>query len=123
MQVNAHLYPLTDAAIVCVREANKSSAAPSPPPCIASGAVNQLDSLRDGRWQRALSRVRLEFNRTYEFVMQWDALKGGYVAADALLVESVVLYNGDGGDGVVVEHNNTVVIGPMDSRILTKIKY
>ena len=118
MQVNAHFYPLTDGARVCVREAPPS---PSTAPCIASGVVDQFSGPRDGRWQRALNAVALEFNKTYEFSLQWDALRGGYVAADALLVESVSLYNG-GDECEIDSQQNTVVVGPMDSRILIKFK-
>ena len=69
----------------------------------------------DGRWQRALAGVALTFNVTYEFSIMWDAFRGGYVAVDALLVESTSLYNGD--DAPLGEN---VVIGPMDSRIFVK---
>ena len=64
---------------------------------------------RDGRWQTALSHVRLEFN---EFIVEWDSCRGGYAAVDALLVESESLYNG--AEGTMT----TVTVGAMDSRIL-----
>jgi hypothetical protein len=81
--VNAHFYPLTDAAKVCVREVvapavGEGSAQPCSGPCIASGTVDQMYSgPHDGRWQRALSAVPLVFNRSYEFAVTWDAMRGG----------------------------------------------
>jgi len=129
--VNPHLYPLTDAARVCVREVVGSRQSdqdtgssgdqahqqlPCTGPCIASGVVNQMhQGPHDGAWQRALSGVALTFNVTYEFSILWDAFRGGYVAVDALLVESTSLYNGD--DAPVGEK---AVIGPMDARIFIK---
>ena len=119
--VNPHLYPLTDAARVCVRERLDSAHSdqaqqPCVGPCIASGVVDQMyQGPHDGRWQRALSAVPLTFNTSYEFSIQWDAFRGGYVAVDALLVESTTLYNGD-----AVPIGKTAVIGPMDARIFIK---
>ena len=117
--VDAHAYPLSDAAIVCVREAAAlpgRTGAPCSGPCFARGTVDQRGgSLRDGRWQRALSGVALAQNVSYEFSMRWDPAHGGYVAADALLVESQRLYNG-GGERI----GSDVVLGPMDSRIFIK---
>ena len=48
-----------------------------------------------------------------------DAARAGYVAADALLVESQTKYNG-GGEAVpaTLEIGDTVNVGAMDSRIL-----
>jgi hypothetical protein len=80
--------------------------------CIARGSVDQLNNVRDGGWQRALSHVPLEFNVSYEFVVEWDASRGGYAAVDALLVESEALYNGAAGT------TTEVTIGAMDARIL-----
>lgn len=119
--VDPHLYPLTDAAQVCVRERLESVHAdqaqqPCVGPCIASGVVNQMyQGPHDGRWQRALSAVPLKFNSTYEFSITWNALRGGYVAVDALLVESTSLYNG--GDAPI---GSVAAIGPMDSRIFIR---
>jgi len=113
--VDAHLYPLTDGAHVCVRElaANVSG---QNMPCILSGRVDQAYSgPRDGHWQPALMGASLRFNQTYEFAVTWDAMRGGYVAVDALLVESQTLYNGGSTIGAP-----TAVVGPMDSRIFVK---
>ena len=88
---------------------------PCTAPCIASGAVDQINSgPRDGSWRRALSGVPLVFNQSYEFSVAWDPMRGGYVAVDALLVESETLYNGGGP----AEEGGEVVVGAMDSRIL-----
>ena len=62
-----------------------------------------------------MSGVALAQNVSYEFSMRWDPAHGGYVAADALLVESQRLYNG-GGERI----GSDVVLGPMDSRIFIK---
>ena len=112
---DAHFYPLTDGALVCVRDLEaRHNAGPCTAPCIASGKVDQINSgPRDGRWQRALSGVPLVFNQSYEFSVTWDPRRGGYVAVDALLIESETLYNG----GVALEAEE-VVVGAMDSRIL-----
>merc|ERR1712032_552783 len=110
--VDAQNYPLSDGVIVCVREATSEA-------CIANGRLDQLRGIRDGRWQRALSAVPLTFNTSYEFSLKWDPLRGGYVAADALLVESVALYNGDDSDEAQ-SIGSSVVLGPMDSRIWIK---
>ena len=48
----------------------------------------------------------------YEFVVEWNASRGGYAAVDALLVESEALYNGAAGT------TTEVTIGAMDARIL-----
>ena len=100
--VDAHLYPLSDGVRVCVRELAEAEAAqdvrtlrgPCTAACIASGTVDQRGNIRDGRWQRALTSVPLISNRSYEFAVTWDYLRGGYAAVDALLVESETLYNG-----------------------------
>eukprot|EP01052_Picozoa_sp_SAG31_P018272 SAG31_NODE_1289_length_8983_cov_9.783543_1_plen_88_part_00 len=71
---------------------------------------------RDGRWQPALKAVPLILNESYDFLVTWDPRRGGYVAVDALLVESHALYNGGAplkDEGAVTE----VVVGAMDSRI------
>jgi hypothetical protein len=122
-------------AKLCIRAADDTTTTattagrqPCSAPCIAAGTLDQINSgPRDGRWQRALSAVPLTFNQSYEFSVTWDPRRGGYVAVDALLVESKALYNGgsplhnekeetegdeDGGGGY------EVVIGAMDSRIL-----
>jgi hypothetical protein len=121
--VDAHFYPLTDAAKVCVREAappsatpvGEGSAQPCRRPCIASGTIDQMyGGPHDGRWQRALSAVPLVLNQSYEFSVTWDAMRGGYAAVDALLIESTTLYNGDELAGAMA------VVGPMDSRIFVK---
>ena len=54
------------------------------------------------------------FNQSYEFSVTWDAMRGGYAAVDALLIESTTLYNGDAPAGA------TAVVGPMDCRIFVK---
>ena len=117
VQVNPHLYPLSDGTLVCLREATiRSAEAPfaqnGGADCIAQGSVDQLNSVRDGGWQRALSHVPLVFNRSYEFIVEWDASRGGYAAVDSLLVESEQLYNG--GAEAMAE----VTVGAMDARIL-----
>eukprot|EP01052_Picozoa_sp_SAG31_P009166 SAG31_NODE_477_length_15150_cov_13.611772_2_plen_104_part_00 len=95
-------------AKLCVREAS------SPTACLASGTLDQINSgPRDGRWQRALSAVPLQFNQSYEFSVTWDPQRGGYVAVDALLVESEALYNG----GAPLKDTDVIVVGAMDSRI------
>eukprot|EP00040_Diaphanoeca_grandis_P002930 m.23137 g.23137 ORF g.23137 m.23137 type:complete len:798 (-) comp14084_c0_seq1:81-2474(-) len=113
--VDAHYYPLTDGAIACVRLAT-SPPSPSPPPsaCIANGLVDQRSGVRDGRWQSALKGVQLQGNVSYTFSLSMDPRRGGYVAADALLVESDTLYNGR------TELQSEVVVGAMDARILLK---
>ena len=112
--VNAHLYPLTDGAHVCIHEL-PSEALNQSKPCILSRAVDQVYSgPRDGHWQPALSGASLTFNKTYEVTVTWNAMRGGYAAADALLVESQTLYNGGSSTGA------TAVVGPMDSRIFVK---
>eukprot|EP01052_Picozoa_sp_SAG31_P017569 SAG31_NODE_1208_length_9381_cov_49.003232_4_plen_356_part_00 len=117
-KVNAHLYPLSDGTLVCLREASNTSRLVGPyaknggADCIAKGSVDQLNNVRDGGWQRALSHVPLQFNVSYEFIVEWDSCRGGYAAVDALLVESEMLYNG------AEEPMTEVTIGAMDSRIL-----
>jgi hypothetical protein len=129
--VDAHFYPLTNGAKLCIRAADDTAATaegrePCSSSCIASGTLDQINSgPRDGRWQRALSAVPLTFNRSYEFSVTWDPRRGGYVAVDALLVESEALYNGgpplekvkegEGGEGGSGGYE--VVVGAMDSRI------
>lgn len=112
-------------ARLCVHEIDDtattgSAQSPCTAACIASGTLDQINSgPRDGRWQQALSAVPLVFNRSYEFSVAWDPRRGGYVAVDALLVESEALYNG----GLPLEEDGEargyeVVVGAMDSRIL-----
>jgi len=110
-KVQAHMYQLTDGALVCVRKANASAG----DACIAKGEVDQCNSVRDGGWQRALSHVPLAFNESYEFVLSWDSSRGGYALIDALLIESETLYNG--GDGTPITE---VTVGAVDARILLK---
>ena len=110
-KVQAHMYQLTDGALVCVRKANTSAGGA----CIAKGEVDQCNSVRDGGWQRALSHVPLAFNESYEFVLSWDSSRGGYALIDALLIESETLYNG--GDGTPITE---VTVGAVDARILLK---
>jgi hypothetical protein len=118
--VNAHLYPLSDGVKVCVREVAQGVAEfdqPCSSPCIAAGTIDQRGGngdIRDGRWQRALSGVKLQFNHSYEFVVAWDPLRGGYAAVDALLIESETLYHGGAATDVAME----LTVGAMDSRIL-----
>ena len=114
--VDAHLYPLTDGAKVCVAEHAGSTAQGLPdPPCIMSGTVDQRGGLRDGYWQRALTGVEFRANVSYSFTVAMDQRRGGYVAVDALLVESERLYH----EATAVPQS-TVVVGAMDSRILLK---
>lgn len=117
--VDAHSFPLSDGTKICVRELADSEdvrtmRGPCTAACIASGTVDQHGNIRDGRWQRALSAVPLVSNKTYEFAVEWDHLRGGYAAVDALLVESEELYNG--AKGTMTE----LVVGAMDTRILLK---
>jgi hypothetical protein len=116
--VNAHLYPLTDGAIVCVRAANAyfASASGSGADCIARSTLDQRAGIRDGRWQTMIDAVKLRANISYEVVISWDPTCSGYVAADVILVESHRLYHGGGPIG------KSVVVGPMDSRIVLKDK-
>ena len=107
--VDAHFYPLTDTAPVCVRELSAPPGA-----CIAQSTLDQRADIRDGRWQRMLSSVPLRAGRSYEVVISWDPLCGGYVMADALLVESQRLFHGGGALG------KQVVVGAMDARIVLK---
>ena len=133
--VDAHFYPLTNGtprpliiacvllplfvlnlsfyrpgAKICIR------AVSSPTACIAAGTLGQSNiGPRDGRWQPALTAVPLTFNESYEFSVTWDPRRGGYVAVDALLVESQALYNG--GAPLGNEAGSEVVVGAMDSRI------
>ena len=115
-KVDTQSYPLSDGTLVCLRESKNDLVAPfaknNGADCIATGSVDQLNSVRDGGWQTALSHVPLEFNVSYEFIVEWDSCRGGYAAADALLVESESLYNG--AQGTMTE----VTVGAMDSRIL-----
>jgi hypothetical protein len=118
-KVQPQQYPLSDGSLVCLRastNASKHEAAFAQgrggAGCIAKGSVDQLNNVRDGGWQRALSHVPLEFNESYEFVLEWDSSRGGYAAADALLVESETLYNG------AVGTMREVTVAAMDARIL-----
>jgi hypothetical protein len=118
-KVQAHLYPLSDGTLVCLRNATNSSSRLGAPfalnsgdGCIARGAVDQLNNVRDGGWQRALSHVPLVFNESYELIVEWDSSRGGYAAVDALLVESETLYNGG------TEPTTEVTVGAMDARIM-----
>jgi hypothetical protein len=111
--VDAHFYPLTDAAVVCVREQREGDDAD----CIASGTIDQRAGIRDGRWVELLaSAVPLRSKISYDVTISWDPTCSGYVAADALLVESEQLYNGKGA----LANGNKVVIGAMDARIVLK---
>ena len=127
--MDAHFYPLTDGAIVCVRVAgavlDESAApsptmpgavfaAPNPDGCIARGTVDQRAEIRDGRWQRMLSGVPLRAKTSYEVLIAWDPTCAGFVAADALLVESDRLYHGNGAPA------KQVVVGAMDARVVLK---
>jgi hypothetical protein len=115
--VDAHLYPATNAATVCLRLAN-ATLLRERSSCIASGTVDQRGGgvPRDGRWQRALTAVPLAFNQSYEFAITWNPMRGGYAVADAVLIESQTLYHSASG----VLADDSVVIGPMDSRIFLK---
>ena len=103
---------------MCLRAASNTSRLVAPfvknngADCIGKGSVDQLNNVRDGGWQPALSHVLLEFNKSYEFIVEWDSCRGGYAAVDALLVESESLYNG--AEGTMTE----ATVGAMDSRIL-----
>lgn len=59
--VDAHLYPLTDAADICIKE---SSADPDAA-CIVRTTVDQRAGIRDGRWQRVASAVDLRSSVEY----------------------------------------------------------
>ena len=97
-------------AKLCIR------AVSSPTACIAVGTLDQINNgPRDGRWQPALTGVPLTFNQSYEFSVAWDPRRGGYVAVDAVLIESQALYNG--GAPLENEAGAEVVVGAMDSRI------
>jgi len=117
-KVHAQAYPLSDGTLVCLLESSNTSRLTAPfaknngADCIAKGSVDQLNNVRDGGWQPALSHVRLEVNKSYEFIVEWDSCRGGYAAVDALLVESESLYNG------AEEMMTEVSVGAMDSRIL-----
>ena len=116
--VDAHLYPLTDEAVVCVREANIGDAvftSGGSANCLAQSTVDQRAGIRDGRWQTMVAAVSLKANTSYEVVISWDPSCNGYVAADAILVESHRLYHGGSGS-----MGKSVVVGAMDSRIVLK---
>ena len=83
-------------------------------PCIANGRVDQRGNIRDGRWQLAAAAVPLAFNTSYTLTLTMDPRRGGFVAADALLVESHTPYY-QGGPA-----SSSVVVGAMDTRILLK---
>ena len=106
--MDAHAYPLTDSAVICVAEAGGAG-------CIASTTVDQRAGIRDGRWQRVASGVVLTGNVSYTVSISWDPTCSGYVAADALLVESDRLYHGNGVLG------RSVTVGAMDSRVVRKV--
>jgi hypothetical protein len=121
--VDAHFYPLTNGAAVCVSAAensnssgggSSSSSGGGNAPCIATATVDQRTGIRDGRWQRAITDVPLRFNASYVFTLSADPRRGGFAAADALLVESTVPYH----SGSALK--SSVVVGAMDSRILLK---
>lgn len=120
--VDAHLYPLTNAAQVCIRTRNSSSPgraklarAPADGGCIASGAIDQRAGIRDGRWQPLFQApVALQKQQYYDVVVAWDPTYSGYVAVDALLVESERLYHGNG------MLSKQVVVNPLDSRVVLK---
>jgi hypothetical protein len=122
--VDAHFYPLTDAAMVCIREQRDESAIGSSvqavthgsnDDCLASGALDQRAGIRDGRWQQLFaSPVPLKVKTYYEVTIAWDPTCSGFVVADALLVESERLYNGNGALG------KEVVVGAMDARVVLK---
>jgi hypothetical protein len=119
--VDAHLYPLTDGAAICVREANDGHPDRAPPTssggaaCLARSTLDQRAGVRDGRWQTMVAAVSLRVNTSYEVVISWDPTCNGYVAADAILVESHRLYHGGGGS-----IGKSVVVGAMDSLIVLK---
>jgi hypothetical protein len=132
--VNAHFYPLTDAAVVCITEsaahesaahesvsasaASKTAAlaAPFDAECIVRTTVDQRGgSIRDGRWQRVASGVPLRASVEYTVTIAWDPTCSGYVAADALLVESDSLYHSGAALG------KQVTVGALDSRIVLKV--
>jgi hypothetical protein len=80
--VDAHLYPLTDAALVCVRKLSTTGAARTNAiidGCLARGTIDQRAGIRDGRWQRMLSSVPLQAKTSYEVVLSWDSTSSGCV--------------------------------------------
>lgn len=109
--VDAHLYPLTDGAVFCVSEYSAAAGGG----CIARATVDQRAGIRDGRWQRAASSVPLRAHARYKVTVAWDPTCSGYVAADALLVESARLYHGGGALGT------EVTVGALDSRVVLKV--
>lgn len=118
--VDAHMYPLTDAAAVCIRTLNQTLTArvqrvAAGDGCIARNTFDQRGGIRDGRWQPILTSIPLEVNVSYAVIISWDPTHNGFVAADALRVESQRLYNGNGKLG------KQVVIGAMDARIVKKL--
>jgi hypothetical protein len=85
--VDAHYYPLTDAARVCVREASvpgeaivagaasmdsktaaAAAAAAASEECIAESTVDQRGGIRDGRWQSAVEAVPLKVRRCVSII-------------------------------------------------------
>ena len=113
--VDAHLYPLTDGAVVCVKEAAATSGAGAPA-CLASSTLDQRAGIRDGRWQLMVPSVALRAKRSYDVVISWDPSCNGYVAADAILVESHNPFHGD----TAALTTEVVPVGAMDARVVLK---
>jgi hypothetical protein len=118
--VDAHLYPLTDGAVVCVREAVAASTAAGvgvgdTSACLVRSTLDQRAGIRDGRWQLMAASVTLRAKTVYEVVLSWDPRCNGYVAADAILVESLALFHGD-----TATLSKVVSVGPMDARVVIK---
>jgi hypothetical protein len=123
--MDAHLYPLTDGAVVCVREAvaARSTAAGvgvgvgvgDTSACLVRSTLDQRAGIRDGRWQLMAASVTLRAKTVYEVVLSWDPRCNGYVAADAILVESLALFHGD-----TATLSKVVSVDPMDARVVLK---
>ena len=61
--------------------------------------------------------MSLQKETSYDVVITWDPTCNGYVAADAILVESHTLYHGGGTAAVP---SKEVTVGAMDGRVVLK---
>ena len=114
--VDAHLYPLTDGAIICVRVVGMTAG--NSAACIARSTLDQRAGIRDGRWQTMVASVSLKKDTSYEVLITWDPTCNGYIAADAILVESHALYH---GGGTAAGPSKEVTVGAMDGRVVLKV--
>ena len=61
--------------------------------------------------------MSLKKDTSYEVLITWDPTCNGYIAADAILVESHALYHGGGTAAGPIKE---VTVGAMDGRVVLK---